>query len=341
MPAITAFPTTPALIPDHCPQVSADFDTFDPQEIVGCPWYVSLSPAYSPATAPAETHYPVEANGRTQDGYLSTCYFDDYYYRIHIAPPRLDLGNIVSTLTERIHVWNAWLTPQTLESIEGEEEGLSIVPVDGQAPPTTYSATEERAFDVTVTPQGVSRIDAALTFIWDNLPDAILIIVGDRAIIWAFPPDWTEPIEERLSFLTDILTSRSGLEQRRALRISPRRSFNARFIVEGDNRSALDFMLASGSANAWSLPIWPDVQFLAHDLASGSDFIACATANKDFVAGGMALLIPANLEAKAPLLSEAVEIAGLPPTASRWSVPPWKTGPTTGHQKKPTGMSRP
>lgn len=78
--------------------------------------------------------------------------------------------------------------------------------------------------------------------------------------VWPFEPNWTSSVGETLEWKTDILQSPSGSEQRRSLRILPRRTIDYTIAAEGDERSLLDNLLATFSAQDWYLPIWYDVR---------------------------------------------------------------------------------
>lgn len=41
--------------------------------------------------------------------------------------------------------------------------------------------------------------------------------------VWPIEPNWNEPVKETLEWLTDIMTSPTGAEQRRCLRKYPRK----------------------------------------------------------------------------------------------------------------------
>lgn len=77
--------------------------------------------------------------------------------------------------------------------------------------------------------------------------------------VWPFPPNWTSSVSETLEWLTDVLASPSGAEQRRSMRYYPRRSINYTIAVEGSERTLLDNLLMSYSARDWYLPVWYDV----------------------------------------------------------------------------------
>jgi hypothetical protein len=75
------------------------------------------------------------------------------------------------------------------------------------------------------------------------------------ALPFPFQPDWTQPIVERLSWLTAIQTSRSGAEQREALRLTPRRSFDIPVQLVGQERSYFDVLLGTNGGGTWNVPI--------------------------------------------------------------------------------------
>ncbi|MBN0084789.1 hypothetical protein JTL67_35465, partial [Pseudomonas aeruginosa] len=97
-----------------------------------------------------------------------------------------------------------------------------------------------------------------------------LVITGNRITAWTLVPDWADGVQESLEWLTELLTSTSGVEQRRSLRLSPRRSFEAEFYAEGRERVLLDLSLAGWGGRIWALPVWPDIQLLASVTAAGA-----------------------------------------------------------------------
>lgn len=107
--------------------------------------------------------------------------------------------------------------------------------------------------------------------------------------IWPVTPDWTNGVQENLSWLSDVMqASATAVSQHRGLRIGPRRSFIFELLADGQERRVADMLLA-GHRGVWLLPIWPDVQLIgAH--AEAAEFITCKTPGFDFVAGGKALL---------------------------------------------------
>lgn len=109
--------------------------------------------------------------------------------------------------------------------------------------------------------------------------------------LWPFTPNWASPVTETLAWLTDVLQSRTGAEQRRALRLAPRRSFGASVMAHKHERTLFDLWVHTRAGDTLALPIWPDVQLLAAPVAMGASAVPCRTEGFDFVAGGMAALV--------------------------------------------------
>ena len=93
--------------------------------------------------------------------------------------------------------------------------------------------------------------------------------------VWPFEPNWTSSVNENLEWKTDVLQSPSGSEQRRSLRLLPRRILDFTVAAEGAERTLLDNMLNAFSAQEWYLPIWYDVRLTT--AAGTSTFIPCRT----------------------------------------------------------------
>ena len=77
--------------------------------------------------------------------------------------------------------------------------------------------------------------------------------------IWRWEPDWSQPVVERLEWLTDIRESTSGIEYRERLREHPRRSPEFRAVNLGDGYRDLETALWSTGVDEWIMPLWWDV----------------------------------------------------------------------------------
>lgn len=70
------------------------------------------------------------------------------------------------------------------------------------------------------------------------------IIPGLDAHLWPFEPNWRESVTVQQEFRTDVITSRSGREQRRALRSTPRKSLDYKLTGNHDKLRAFNRVMA-------------------------------------------------------------------------------------------------
>lgn len=266
----------------------------------------SSTPEGSGGAAVAST--PAPRPHRALPGVKLRSFSDDWYHRIHITPRRLDLGNILSTQISTVTVWNAYLVPRSLVSINGVVEGMAI---DGHLPLFDFQALAQFDYDITITQDGASRVDTTLLWTCTDAYPARLPVTADRVFIFSFLPDWEDGITEHLEWMTEILASKSMLEQRRSLRIAPRRYFSAQLYVDGRERQFLDLALFEWSARIWGLPIWPEVQTLSTGAGIGSYRINCQTADLDFYVGGLAILLGGNAFESEGVVVSGIDAAGI------------------------------
>lgn len=260
---------------------------------------------YNPDAVGFDGAQPVFATAKAGDGVFAMApvslpgtpvptFYDDWYFRIHLIPAALNLGNLVSEQQRSVFVWNAYPSAQALidTPIDGGE-GIDIT-----APgvlPLAFAALQMREWVVNISVEGPATIAAVWTFQFTGLEAETVTITGDRVVPWTFAPDWGDGMLERLGWLTDVMTSPTRAEQRRALRLSPTRSFELRSILEGAERTAFDLAVSNWGGRTWAMPVWPDIVWLGAALPVGSVEVPCDTAGRDFVAGGIALLRAADM----------------------------------------------
>lgn len=262
----------------------------DARTVVAFPFTTSFAAAA--AVGGARTAVLPSTYHRTLAGALAESFaLTDWYNRIHISTSLLALGNVVSAVTKTVSVWNAWLeSTQTLNSV-GSVNAAGITVTPPGATPLLFHRNQEMSWTFSVSVQGPPTVDAIYTWYFADSEAVILNVTGNRVTAWALTPDWAAGVKETLSWKTDVLTAWSGAEQRRALRIAPRRSFEFEAPMAQQERRVIEAALFSWSAMVWALPIWSDGQLLASDVAPGASSVSADTTSRDFVAGGLAILI--------------------------------------------------
>lgn len=108
--------------------------------------------------------------------------------------------------------------------------------------------------------------------------------------VFSIPPNWSEGVTERLSWLTDVLTSRGGAEQRRASRLSPRREFEYKVNPTRNVRSFLDQWLHRISDERCLLPLWHDQNSLTVEATIGQTRLDFDARFTEFRVGDVAVI---------------------------------------------------
>lgn len=109
--------------------------------------------------------------------------------------------------------------------------------------------------------------------------------------VWTIRPNWRNGILERLEWLTDVLGSTYGTEQRRALRLSPRRTFEMTFNPFNEARSYFDLWLHRMGSEEFMVPLFHDRGRITAAVTVGQGAIPVDTTFREFLAGGMAVII--------------------------------------------------
>jgi len=231
----------------------------------------------------------------------------DWYNRIHVIPSVIDLGNLVSPVERVLEVWNARFDAQTLNAIEITGVGADGLLLSGQpTPPLAFGPLQSRLYTFVADIRGAPVIDAVYRFVFGGGIIALLTVTGRRVVVFGMRPDWSQGITERLEWLTEVLESYDGTEQRVRLRQIPRRGFEYGFLIEGQDSQVLDHLLFAWGARIYCLPVWTDGSTLAGEVAIGSTALTVQdAANRDYHAGGFAVLWRSNTR------HEAVEILSI------------------------------
>lgn len=191
---------------------------------------------------------------RNLTGGVLRSFLEDFYYRIHIIPRRLDLGNLTSNQTREVYVWNAFLERERLENIDQlQSEGILV-----RAPyptPTYFGPLEARTYIANITLDGPPVIDAAFIFYFSS-GSSSLRITGRRVVVWPFLPQIEH--RETLEWRTDLLPSFSH-EQRLALRQAPRQAFSYTFLLDQHSFSVAKALSSQWAHRVYGVPVWSEM----------------------------------------------------------------------------------
>lgn len=242
--------------------------------------FVSLP---NPLKVFASDTQPITEIPSTGAGHRMPAFGDEFYNHIIIEPQALDVGNLVSNQVRTVDVFNGYFVQKTLtQLLETATTGLSIT---GEVVPTVYQPLETKTYTLTVTSDGPAIIDASYQFNWSSPEDNKLFAVKGVRLV-AIPYQAIAPWSETLEWLTSVITSVSGKEQRIRLRASPRQSFSATFPVPYSEMAKAYNLTQGWKFRTWALPVWSEAQFIA-PLTAGAITIPCETLTSDLREGSL------------------------------------------------------
>lgn len=221
----------------------------------------------------ADNHWGVSAQRKM------TSFFDDYYNRIYFIPGALDAGNLLSTQVRHIILWNAYLTPQTLEATGlGPQAGISMSLPPGVSLPYDVEPLRELDFTVQIELSGPPTIDSYANFTVEGITYTIPI-TGRRIVLFPFEPTWASPVDETVTMRSWVLAAEDGSEQTGSESGEvPRRSleFNVNL------RTALQAQRCENLLFAWQsrffgVPHWGEESRTDGAAAAGSTTLAFDT----------------------------------------------------------------
>lgn len=213
---------------------------------------------------------------------------DTFYNRILIDPASLDMGNLLTNQTRSVKLWNGFLTTKSLESFQrNNDTGISVKEPVGT--PYTLRPLEELTYVLAISTDGPAVINADYVWTVDGVKYGASVS-GRRVVIWPYPPSWDTPLTETLQWLTNILRSYDGSEQRRALRTKPRRSFSYAFKTAREESSRLENLLWGWQNRLYAFPVWTDRPHLNVAAKRGDLALTMPTATYSFTPGALAVL---------------------------------------------------
>lgn len=224
----------------------------------------------------------------TFGGSRTVDFIADWYDRIHFIPASVDLGNLVSSQSRDITLWNAYLTDKTLTAFSGAGlDGMTLIqPAALATQPATMEALGLYTYELEVGTSGPPTIDGTLS--WTISGDSFTVpIVGRRVIAFAFPPNWDRGVQETLEDKSTVLAHQDGSEQRARVRNKARRVYEYTTTVRMAEAQRLDSLIFGWHARLFAMPVWPEQTTLTAAAAAGATVLNCATAARSFVAGGL------------------------------------------------------
>lgn len=230
---------------------------------------------------------PINVLEREYGGWLQWTFFNDFYERLYFIPNPLNLEWVTAETQGTLYVWNAYLRNIIVTEIEADnDEGVSI---DLTAPRELF-ALGFYPILVTALPDGPPSINAQYKISIDGLPDGFFSVIGLRATLWEFPPNWDHGIDFSYSYRTEISTSRSGKEQRRSMRQTARTTMEFKSIATNEDYRTFIRTMQTRQSRSFVVPEYTRFVKLSEDMLPSSN-VALVEEVPDWLAVGHTIVL--------------------------------------------------
>ncbi len=233
--------------------------------------YVNIS---APAIADGVTGRPLRS------------FADLFYFRIWPLPRVVDAQNPQLDTDIPFKIWNAFLTPNELQAIvETNTEGVTLDITSG----FVFEALELKTINAQIDASAPLQISAIFGFDFE-FGEADLQFLATLADILPIVPD--APIVEKLEWLTNMLDSYDGSEQRIALRYRPRRTLSTTLSLlnDTDRRNLLNKLFKTTNLDIYA-PSWQYQSRLKVATVVADNKIYTNTARADLRGGERVLIL--------------------------------------------------
>lgn len=232
-------------------------------------------------------------------------FYDIFYERIHFDPAAMNLGQLLNAQTRLITVWNAFFETRVLTDVSQlDTDGLELT---YGGTPQAWKPLQEKIMRLSVSTDGPPSIRAFYTFTWDN-SITVYRVVGERIVVFAFPPDLAEDFTERLTFYGSTFAGYSGKEQRMALTDHPRISYDFKIQVMDNELQRFEALMWGWQSRVFAVPVWNSYTYTAEPVAPGATIVHVgSTEFREFRPDGLAII------AAGPGMFEAIEVLEVHP----------------------------
>jgi hypothetical protein len=237
----------------------------------------------------------------------------DWYEDLHVLPRTvIEFGNIITQVERVYEIYNAYRsTTIGLNGIDATsvQPGVTLPEMVAtySVPPQTsalHSTTTGNTtgiglgtivkLKVVAANEGLPRFDGFITFEDTGTGELVSIrVTGSRLVM--IPMIYEAPVTESLEWLTDLMESIDGREQRLALRAHPRAIFSVRYLLDGNDRQRMLALLFDWSDATFGFPLWHERVTLTAAAGVGTTVYQISGGDQiDLRAGGLAVVISDN-----------------------------------------------
>lgn len=187
---------------------------------------------------------------------------DVFFDNVFVSPATIDAGLVTGEETYEFSIWHSYRS--SLELLGVTEFGGESVDLAGTKAGSVTSFVSSKYLVSLNQTTGDTSYRAAFDFGHAGSYDFRL--TATQAIVIHFPIDWSMQPELRHSYLTEVIESWNGAEQRISLRDQPRMSATYQYGLTDADRYLFGNLVGNFSGQ-YLVPIWPMQSELAEPVA--------------------------------------------------------------------------
>lgn len=210
---------------------------------------------------------------------------DVFFDNVFVSPATIDAGLVTGDETYNFLIWHSYRS--SLELLGVTEFGNESVDLAGTKAGSVTSFVSTKYLVSLNQTNGDTTYRAAFDFGPAGSYDFKL--TASQAIVLHFPIDWSMQPELRHSYLTEVIESWNGAEQRISLRDQPRLSATYQYGL-ADTDQYLFSNLVGNFSGQYLVPIWPMQSELAEPVAR-FDSMAVVSDLSDWVVPGCRVML--------------------------------------------------
>lgn len=259
-------------------------------------WTVAMGVLPTTALVGALTNNPVPiVTGLAHAAVIAAGWGDLWYDKIHVIPSSIAFGNVLSNQQRTIEIFNSYLTGKDFTDFTNNAgQGVNITNLPSF--PYEIDGFSSILLTLQVSTIGPPTIAGDLVF-ETEVRDASVLLTGRRVILMPVRPQF--PVVEVLEYLTDIMESRNGTEQRIQVADVCRQLISLSFFEDDPEGSNLRMLLFDWLPRVWGVPCWWEERNLTADVTPGLQTIQVSTTFCDLRVGGLAVVYTDQFDAEA------------------------------------------
>ncbi|MDV5387611.1 hypothetical protein [Pseudomonas juntendi] len=183
---------------------------------------------------------------------VATSFGSFFFDNVFLTPTEIDAGVVVPGAEFSFELWHSFTDTKALTGVT--ESGAFGVALSGITSGTLHSFTSI-PYAVSLS-QATGVIDYRASFDFGTGSAYSFSLTASMALVMPERIDWSTQPEMSIQYLTEVIESFDGTEQRIALRDTPRMSLSYLYSMTDEQQYQLDNKLAT-SSGSMLVPLWP------------------------------------------------------------------------------------